>query len=67
MLTRCGAIFRCEPGRRRARTIESRLDQVHQRVVQQHGVPGGPINDTVEDMCHNLALSHVSGEAFAVQ
>ena len=41
---------------RRARAVEGGFNQVHQCVVQEHGVAGGAVDDAVEDVCDDLAL-----------
>lgn len=61
VLTCGGALLGGQSPRRRAGTVESWLYEVHQSVVQQHGVPCWPIYHTVQNVCHYLALLHVSG------
>jgi hypothetical protein len=33
-----------------------RFDKVHEGVVQEHGVAGGPVDDAVKDMRYDFAL-----------
>ena len=40
--------------------VRGAVDEVHERVVQEHGVAGGTVDDAVEDVGYYFALWEVS-------